>query len=71
MAIKRFHDRLRAAVDRDGRPHPVLQSFGVHLEKYLLLPSARYSGVRSRARTGLCGRFTYEPPPGVRWEEEL
>jgi hypothetical protein len=68
MAIKRFHKRLQASTDFDGHPHPVLRPFAFHLEQYLMLPSGRYSGLhRTRARTGLAGRFTYEPPPGVVW----
>src|SRR6185369_6280018 len=68
MALHRFHKRLAAAVDPQGRPHPVLQPFAAHLEKYLLIPSARYSkSGPARARTGVSGCFTYEPPPGVEW----
>jgi hypothetical protein len=46
-----------------------LRPFALHLETHLLIPSARYSGVRrALARRGRVGCFTYEPPPGVVWE---
>jgi hypothetical protein len=67
MGINRFHRRLCCAVDLEGRPQPVLRGFAAHLERYLLAPSARYSGRRFSRRLGLAGRFTYEPPPGVVW----
>ncbi len=67
LAIHRFHRRLYNAMDMHGCPHPVLRPFADHLEKYILIPSARYSR-HGLARAGLAGCFTYEPPPGVRWE---
>jgi len=52
----------------DGHPHPVLRLFAGHLEKHLLIPSARFScRTGGRNSTGLAGCFTYEPPPGVTW----
>jgi hypothetical protein len=67
-AITRFYDHLRAAVDLQGQPHPVLRPFADHIQKHILIPSARYSGHGGRhARAGLAGRFTYEPPNAVRW----
>ena len=69
-AIGRFHRRLLRAVDPEGRPYPVLAAFAAHLETYLLIPSFRYARKGGRfARTGLAGRFTYEPPPGIIWSE--
>jgi hypothetical protein len=68
MAIRRLHEGLANAVDPSGRPHGVLRPFAEHLEKHLLLPSARYSEhKRLSARAGLAGCFTYERPPGVVW----
>jgi hypothetical protein len=68
-AISRFHRSLMGALDGEGKPHPVLRPFGEHVEKHLLIPSARYCGPGGkRARGRLAGCFTYEPPPGVRWE---
>jgi len=68
MAIKRFHGNLGAAVDERGRPDRVLAAFAEHLEKHLLIPSARYSGARAReARGQLAGCFVYERPEGVEW----
>lgn len=62
-AITRLHAHLAGAKAKDGTPHPVLRAFAAHLAKYLLTPSARYSGkVAAKARSGLAGRFTYEPP---------
>jgi len=69
-ALTRFHQRLFAARDAHGNPHPVLHPFAEHIEKYLLIPSARYSGKGGRARGGLAGCFTYEPPPGVKWTSD-
>ncbi len=67
MAINRFYRHLAAALDAQGHPHPVLRAFAVHLEKYLLLPSLRFSVQgRLHAQSGLAGCFTYEPP-GVVW----
>jgi hypothetical protein len=69
MAIKRFHWNLRAAVGDRGRPDRVLEAFAEHLERHLLIPSARYSGARARAARGeLAGCFVYERPKGVGWE---
>jgi len=68
MAIRRFHQHLAASLTASGKPHPVSRAFAQHLEEFLLVPSARFSGRRgARARVGIAGRFTYEPPPGVRW----
>jgi hypothetical protein len=72
MAIKRFHQRLAIAVDAEGRPSPVLRAFAAHLNRYLLIPSARYAGNRRpRARAGAAatGCFTYEPPAGIVWAQ--
>ena len=67
-AITRFYDGLSQALDKDGKPHPVLTPFAEHLHEHLLKPSARFSGrYRSRSRTGVAGCFTYEPPAGVTW----
>jgi hypothetical protein len=68
MALKRLHHNLAAALDETGQPHPALRPFATHIQKYILLPSARYSGHGGpNARTGLAGCFTYEPPPGTTW----
>jgi hypothetical protein len=68
-AIGRFRDRLLDARDDQGMPHPVKNAFGRHIRKYLCVPSSRYTGSRQgRAKSGLAGCMTYEPPPGVSWE---
>jgi hypothetical protein len=62
QAIRRLIVRLEASGD------PVLKAFGEHLEMYVWRPSGRVGrGRNSRVRAGLAGRFTYEPPEGVRW----
>ena len=67
-AIHRLHQRLATALDAQGRPHALLRRFSAHLEKYLLIPSARYSTPGAHfARAAVAGCFTYEPPPGVIW----
>ena len=67
-AINRFHAHLAQAKDPAGQPHPVLCPFAEHIEKHILIPSARYSdSPGARARTGLAGCFNYEPPQGVQW----
>jgi hypothetical protein len=68
QAIMRFHQKLLSGLDRSGKPHPVLHPFAQHLEKCLILPSARYAAPSaSRARGSLAGSFTYEPPAGTIW----
>jgi hypothetical protein len=67
-AITRFHRRLLKAATARSNSGPVLAQFAAHLEKHLLVPSRRYSGHgNARARTGLAGSFTYEPPPAIAW----
>jgi hypothetical protein len=71
MAIKRFHGNLRAAPKAfgAGRPDRVLAAFAEHLERHLLIPSARYSGARAReARKELAGCFVYEGPKNLVWQ---
>jgi hypothetical protein len=69
MAMRRFHRHLASALNLHGRPHPVLQPFAKHIEKYILLPSGRYVGAgRARSQTGVAGCFTYDRPRGVVWE---
>ena len=68
QAIRRLLLGLAEARDEEGAPDKVLRDFGEHLERYLWEPSGRY-GRRGdlRVRAGLAGRFTYEPPEGVKW----
>ena len=67
-AIQLFHLHLASAKDVRGNPQPVLRAFACHLGKHLLIPSARYSqGGRGRTKTGVAGRFTYEPPLWFKW----
>jgi len=67
-AIARFHQHLRAATDARGNPHSVLVPFAAHIEKHIIIPSARYAVKGGpRGRTGVAGCFTYEPGEGVRW----
>jgi hypothetical protein len=69
-AIMRFHQRLLETPDQRGNPHPVLRPFAAHVEKHLLIPSARYCGpTGTRARGPLAGCFTYDPPPGITWAD--
>lgn len=69
-AIVRFHEHLSEAAGEKGEPHPVFRAFGEHLAKYLIAPSSRFSGrMGGRVRAGVAGRFTYEPPEGVKWSE--
>ena len=69
MAIKRFHKRLLESRDADGLPILVLKAFVAHLEKYLLIPSARCSFAAGlRAYGGFPGCFTYQPPEGISWQ---
>ncbi len=68
QAIRRLLDKLRDARGAQGEPDEVLRAFGGHLERYLWWPSGRAGrGRNARVRAGLAGRFTYEPPEGVRW----
>ena len=63
---------LAGAVDAGGDPHPVLQAFAWHLHEHLLILSDG-GGIQGRFRVGaaLPGWFTYEPPPGVVWNNSL
>ena len=61
LAIRRLQRHLAGAVETDGEPHLGLRALADHIEKYILIPSAR------RSASGTPGCFTYEPPPGVRW----
>src|SRR5436190_1716046 len=71
LAIRRLHRRLSQATDSRGDPHPVLRPFAQHLEKYILVPSARYSGHGSASSKSVPpGCLTYEPPPGLSWAGE-
>ena len=70
QAIRRLLAGLQRARDAHGEPDQVLRAFGEHLDRYLWRPSGRGGrGRGSRVRAGLAGRFTYEPPDGVRWNE--
>src|SRR6266436_3250793 len=44
QAITRLHRNLLGALDTNGKPHPVLCPFSLHILNYILIPSARYSG---------------------------
>jgi len=69
MAIVRFHRHLATAYTPDGTPDAVLRQFAFHLQRYLLVPSARYTSFgRARTRTGVAGCFTYDPSSIVQWE---
>jgi len=66
-AIRQSLRRLLA--DLATSPDPILQSFGQHLELFLWRPSTRaVHSHSSRLHSGLAGRFTYEPPAGVKWK---
>ncbi len=67
--VRAIRQALRRLLVRlSGSRDPVLREFGEHLERYLWAPSGRgCSCRRTRVRAGLAGRFTYEPPEGVRW----
>ncbi|HNQ90206.1 MAG TPA: hypothetical protein PKM73_16440 [Verrucomicrobiota bacterium] len=67
-AIQRLHKNLISEKNAEGKPHPVYGPFAEHIEKYLLNPSARFTGRRgARAKAGVAGCFVYEPPDGVTW----
>ena len=69
-AIERFIGALRMARDRSKRVQQALRAFGEHLHQYMWIPSSRYGGSRrARVQTGTAGRFVYERPSGVRWQE--
>jgi hypothetical protein len=69
MAIRRFHRNLVAAGKQGDRCGSVLAAFANHLERHLLIPSARFSGSRAReARGEMAGCFVYERPRGVEWK---
>jgi len=69
VAIRRLLDDLAMATDERNRPHAGLRAFGEHLERQLWQPSSRGCGSRyARLKSGMAGRFVYEPPPGVKWE---
>jgi hypothetical protein len=65
-ALVRLQKRLANARE-GGKPHTVLVPFAEHLLKHLLIPSERYG--RHRAKTGVAGCFTYEPPAGLIWAD--
>lgn len=66
--IRRLLESLAEATDHRNRPHERLRSFGEHLDRYLWKPSTRGSTSRNgRVKAGWAGRFTYEPPAGVKW----
>jgi hypothetical protein len=68
QAIKRFHQRVSAALGAKGAPDPTLQAFALHLKRYLLQPSLRHSGLGGpNVSRAFASSFTYEPPPGVHW----
>lgn len=68
LRIDRLIRGLRAARDANPSAQATLRAFGDHLHQYLWIPSSRYGGSRrGRTATGTAGRFTYEPPAGVRW----
>jgi hypothetical protein len=68
MAIKRLHQHLLTATSSDGASDPVLRSFADHLQKNLILPSARYSThASSGPRRSLSGSFTYDRPTAFSW----
>jgi hypothetical protein len=57
LAINRFHRNLSSALDREGKPHPVLRPFALYLETTILRPS----------RGAPAGCLMYDPPPGCCW----
>ncbi len=47
-----------------------LRSFAEHLQKYILVPSGRYSSAgHNRNRSGLAGFFTYDRPSHLPWNQ--
>jgi len=69
-SIKRLHAKLVNAADEKQQPNAVLRDFARHLHVHLIIPSSRFNhGKGSRNRAGVAGTFTYEPPPGVVWED--
>ena len=69
-ALYRLHEHLFLSFDLQGRPHPVLRPFALHIQNFILIPSARYAGYGGpSARGRLAGCFTYEPPEGIAWSD--
>jgi hypothetical protein len=67
-AIQRLHTHISLASDTKSRLQPVLTAFATHLQRHILIPSARYSGHGGpHARAGSAGSFTYEQPPRTHW----
>ena len=69
QAIRRFHARLEAAVDGEGRPDQVLRALAWHLHQHLLAPSGRGGRCRRDQALAPPGFFIYVPPQGVVWNE--
>ncbi len=58
-AITRLQHHLQATTDVTGQPNPALRAFANHIQRQILIPSARH--------TAHPGCFTYEPPPDIHW----
>jgi hypothetical protein len=66
--IRHLHQNLATAYTQNGSPEAILRQFAFHLQRRLIIPSARYSQIgrgRGRTKAGVAGSFTYEPPTGV------
>jgi hypothetical protein len=68
MAIRRFRQHLAAGTTANGGQHAVLCAFGRHLDRYLVVPSARGGYDRPRFADLLAGCFGYRSPVGVVWQ---
>jgi hypothetical protein len=68
MAIRRFRQHLSGSTTANGGQHLVLRAFGRHLDRYLVVPSARGGHDRPRFTDILAGCFGYRPSLEVIWE---
>jgi hypothetical protein len=67
-AMRRLLESLEKATGEHGEADDVLRSFGEHLDRYLVKPSAVGSTSRkARVASGMAGKFHYLPPKDVKW----
>jgi hypothetical protein len=67
-AVRKSFQRAHANLVAQGKTDPAAKLFAEHIEKQLLVPSARFTRRRgSRTKAGVAGAFVYEPPDGVVW----
>ena len=68
ISIHRFLRNLVGRGDTVASPLRVRRGFAKHLERYLLVPSSRYTAPSARKVRGeLTGCLLYDPPAETRW----